>query len=768
MTSGQDGHIHGLSPEQIAEAHKRFAGLRPRGAGAGSGSGWTTRAHEFFKDVLPPGGSLSPLAGKSFQRAAGADFNPADIHPQDDVGISDVSSMSHIAGGGGGSGGGNGGRGGGGGGGGRDGDGFARQGNWFSGGGGGSAGSYFSRDMSYMPELATPDRLSFPTSRALMNNYARMFYKTDAVVGTCIDMQSQAAFSSFEFVGEGVDGEVLDDLHKAVDACRVISMLPKMLTQQFVLGEACVHMIWDDTQGIWSFLGLHDPDYINVLSLPLLGMGEPICQFIPDRKLRDALASSHPKLVKFRSTLPPELVSAIRAGMPVDLEETNFTFLPRKLFDSDVRGTSIFAKLWRTFMIEDGYAAATIATTRRNAHPIKVLKVGDPSTGFIPDQGTIDEAHRLVAQAEIDPGGGWLAYHYAINAEFWGAAERALNLRDQQDYILQQKLAALGVSPGLLSGEVTYASAGAGLTVYLQKLRSLRDGIEADWLVKKFIQPMVEMRAWVKRSTKEIDSIRNGAGPAILRRKADVDYIQPMVQWSRPLDPSVDDAKLSAIGSLEGLGVRFSQQTKMALVGHDYREEVEQRVREARQMQEIIRANPDVAVAPGVAGAAPGGDMGMGGMGGGLPPLPPMPGEGLGDDLPPLPSAPQSGPGPGPASPDAEGGQRDSDGRDGSDPRATKKPESWQDGGDAEGGFQAAVQGLGALLRGETPQGEAGQARLVRRFLEDERGGDPLLRGFRGDLQLGARREAWNRMRDWLFDQGVPRTTVNLIEQHLG
>jgi hypothetical protein len=108
-------------------------------------------------------------------------------------------------------------------------------------------------------------------------------------------------------------------------------------------------------------------------------------------------------------------------------------------------------------MVEDAVYSSTIASFRRAANPLKVIKQGDANTGWIPDPSTESELLRMLAQAELDPH-AYLVTHYGVNFEQWGGSERAITLSREHDTIEKVKLMALGLSKSFMTGEVTYAS----------------------------------------------------------------------------------------------------------------------------------------------------------------------------------------------------------------------------------------------------------------------------------------------------------------------
>lgn len=516
-------------------------------------------------------------------------------------------------------------------------------GNYPSGGGG---KTLYTQQRPYQPEFDSPDRQQYPVHRVLANRYWRLFYKLDPVVGTCIDLYSDLPWSEFKMTGPGVEGSILRAYEQMVEESELLSVLP-MVTREFhVTGEAVPHNFFDDEKGYWTHIALHNPDQLEVIDAPFIKM-DPILEFVPDDRLRNVLSSNHPQLRSVREQMPPELLAQLQARQNIPLSSVNATLIARKLHPYDTRGTSIFSRLWRVFMYEDAIFNASIQTARRHAGPLKVAKLGNPQTGWIPGPEHEAKLLQLLAQAELDPH-AWLVYHYGIQFETVGTTDRMMTINREWEIIERIKLIALGISKSFLHGEVTYASAATGLQVFLQRLKALRTFIEHKWLINKFFLPVAEINGWIRRSPAEIQHrfrIKRSQKELLEEKR----YIVPELVWEKSLDPAVDAALVNAMQALSGLGVKFSKTTMMATVGMSFEEETRKIAKEREFERQFL---PKIT--------APGGGQDGGGGGGGMGPGGPPPdagggmddGGGEGGDAPPPPAGGDAGPAAAPPAPE--------------------------------------------------------------------------------------------------------------------
>jgi hypothetical protein len=391
-------------------------------------------------------------------------------------------------------------------------------------------------------------------------------------------------------------------------------MLPYFVKEFLVVGEAIPHTFFDDSRGIFTYIALHNPDQLEVVDAPFIKM-DPILEFIPDDRLRAILTSDQPVLQEIKKRMPPELLSKLYARQNIPLSPINATFIPRKLHPYDTRGTSILSRLWRVLMLEDAIFNATIQTARRHAAPLKVAKLGNAATGWIPPPEQERRLLELLAQAEQDPN-AWLVYHYGIQFDTVGTTDRSMSIGREWDVIERIKLVALGISKSFLHGEVTYASSATGLQVFLQRLKSLRLFFEQKWLYPKFFRPIAEINGWVKPSPNEVAHrfrVKRSAQELAEQHR----YIVPRIVWDKSLDPQINTALITAMQALEQMGVKFSKTSKMATVGYSFEEETKKAHRELEFEKAFL---PKVPQPP-----KPGGAGGIGGM-------MPMP---AGGDMPP-------------------------------------------------------------------------------------------------------------------------------------
>jgi hypothetical protein len=355
----------------------------------------------------------------------------------------------------------------------------------------------------YHPLFSSPDRLQLPVQLAQLNQYWRLFYNVDPIVGGVLDMHAEMPFSSAYLVMDQIGDNSKEILHAFEDMLtetELLTWLPRIAKEYYIIGEVFPYMFWDQDEGIWSHITIHNPDYIEVVDSPLID-DDPILTLRPSQDMRRILQSTDPRYIRLRQKLPAEIVTMLAGGKNLPLDPLNASHIKRLAFPYDIRGTSIMGRMFRVLMYEDAVFNGQIQQAQRHALPLRVFKLGDPNSGWMPTPSNQEDFAQLLAEVEVDPLAA-IIYSYALQVEYHGIEGKQLRITQEWDVIERAKMVALGVSKAFLHGEVTYASANAGLQVLMMRYRTLRDMFLNDWIYKKVFATMAELRGFYRDEKK--------------------------------------------------------------------------------------------------------------------------------------------------------------------------------------------------------------------------------------------------------------------------
>lgn len=414
--------------------------------------------------------------------------------------------------------------------------------------------------------------------------------------------------------------------------------------------------------------------------------------------------------------------------------------------------------------------------------PIKVAKIGDPASNFMPSPQQRDDMLRMLQQTELDPM-AWIVTHFGVSFELVGVQERVLPITQHYPLIEQVKLSALGVSKAFTSGETSYQAAAAGLTILLRRLFAVRQKMVSDWLLPKFFGLMAIANQWTKSTPAEL-----AHGVRIKRTaKQMLDegrYIIPEIIWEKSLDPNVESERIAAMSQIDGLTRgKISRSTQLSAVGLDAKKERAKQIEEAEEDLSLLKTRPEVAqylgIAPGGGGDdGAGGAGGAGGGGGMMAPAMPsdafggaaggdgaggggdemaLPPEGGGEAAPATPDvAPAGASGVAPAGAQAGGANAKAPAK----PAPVKSsPASPQPHDMLDGGWQRSLIEAGQRVMSTFDADEARDIEPWDQILGD--------RTVLAALQTQDRETLWGAIEDYLIDRGYPARSVLALQRYL-
>jgi hypothetical protein len=468
---------------------------------------------------------------------------------------------------------------------------------------GGASTSMANSPLFYDYRWSTPDKYYFPRNRVVANSIWREIYKRDPAVAIATDMYAELPWSRFDLTG--IEDDSIRHLYE--DMFHALNVVPKMqiYTREYlVTGELILHLVFNSLKGIWDRVISHDPDYVRVEGIGLAAE-QPLLWLRPTPEIKKLVSSADPRIRRLQNAIPKELIMAFRMNKEVPLDSLNTTYIPRLNFSKDIRGMSLYTRLYRVIMYEDFIVNASLAVAQRNAAPLRIFKLGDPNTGWLPDADDEAAFAEMLSIAESDPLAA-IIMHHNVSCDLVGVSDRVLLISKEWDFIERVKLLAMGVSKAFLIGETSFAASVAGLQTLLERLSALRTKIEQEWLIKKVMEPIARMNEFYKRPKSEIEHRLR------IKTPDQMELLIPKIKWQKNLDPTQDVALLNIWRDLKERGL-ISERTYSNGAGLDVDVERKNIAEEKKFKDEHpeIYGIPSTQTAPGLPGAPkPGGAPG--------------------------------------------------------------------------------------------------------------------------------------------------------------
>lgn len=432
------------------------------------------------------------------------------------------------------------------------------QANWGSGSGnmGSPRGAGANIDM-YNPIYDRLDEGSIvedwiPRDAAGLNQMFGLMYHRDHIAGSVVDIISDLIWDDYEL--HGIDDPEIKKVYlDCLTNMNILSALPGITREYLVLGRSVTSMIWDKNRGLFTDLISHDQSFLRITPIPVYGM-DPKLDLLASPGLKRFLDSTDPRDLDAKQAIPSgyvkSLLNAGAEGVPLDPIST--LFLPRRVFNYDYIGTSLYTRLISFWALEKALINATMSAARRRATPILHVKAGIENQ-WRPSDAELQEIAGLFMSADQDPVGAVVTTRNGIDATEVKSGTDLYKWSDEWQMLTEGKMRALGANDSLLSGEATYTNQDAARNFLMEKANALRDTITHRLFYRKLFPLIARLHGFVK----DKGSIKSGVKPTQREILAipESDLIIPTIKWKKDLVQSANVSKLDILEKMEEKGV---------------------------------------------------------------------------------------------------------------------------------------------------------------------------------------------------------------------
>jgi hypothetical protein len=466
-----------------------------------------------------------------------------------------------------------------------------------------------------------------PKSRHMHNALMSQIYTYDTIAGPAVDLYSELPWSKFELTGIN-DRYVLNIYQQALDNLKLEHYLPMISTHWYVFGRVCLHLLFDQTSGVWSNLIVHDDNDIRVTPVPFVNE-DPFVDLVPSKGLVDFANSVDPRTEIFKTYLSDEMMEAIKVGKAIPLDPANTLYLPRTRLAKDHMGTSIFSRILGLIVYERALFNASTLKAQRGAGNIRLVKLGRSGPdGWLPTDDQLNDLVSSLMMAEEDPVAsvvGVKSQDVDIQTVAGAGKEAFWTVSEESEFIQGAKLKALGISEAMLNGDATYNNMEQALSIFLDKIRFFRDFMTRKVIVEKVLEPLAKVHGFHKKDNEGFKTtssrMKKGAYNLTVDNISDSKLILPTIQWAKPLEPSMDASLIELYKTAEEVGIPISMRRWAIAMGSNLSELEAEAADDipVRKRLAKLRAERDEAV--GGSGDAANlnlDDLGEGGAGSGL------------------------------------------------------------------------------------------------------------------------------------------------------
>lgn len=372
------------------------------------------------------------------------------------------------------------------------------------------------------PKVYSPlyemSNLMLPRDLRTMNTWNRHFFNTNPVVRNAINLHATYPISKFNITCR--DSKVKNFFIDQCDHIDLIGVLLSVSLEFWKLGEAFPYAELDENKGWWDYIFCHNPDYIRVKTNTLTR--EPIITLIPDDALRRLAMTQNAADRALRQQLPDEVIYHLQRNEDIPLPNFNVSHLKMLSSDYDIRGSSIIMSVYKDLMLYDKIREAKYAQADNFINPVTLVKLGDPTGAWKPNDQDIINFRNAWMESQYDPDAK-LITHGAVTVEKVSNAGQTLDVAQDIELIMKNLYAGLQVPEAIINGEgPNYATASIGLEVLRARYERFRNLITR-WVKKKLFEPISKVQdfyewkdgqkklivpdvQWNKINLREIDS----------------------------------------------------------------------------------------------------------------------------------------------------------------------------------------------------------------------------------------------------------------------
>lgn len=444
-----------------------------------------------------------------------------------------------------------------------------------------------------------------PKSDKILYKIYTDIYYNESVAGCAVDLISTLPFSEFSLGGLSSQKGDLRAVHRAfsetLERLNLRTLLPEMSVDYLVLGKHCSSLLYNRDRKTFTDILPHDVANLEIDPLPFYSQDPIITATFPQEVLSVLRRTDSPRVARIRDHLGAAVIDKILSGR-MELDPLSTLYIPRRTFSKSDTGTSYLRRILPIYLIEKNLYRGTLVESARRQRGILHISLGDGDQ-WVPTVQDLEFITELFMGADSDPLGAIIATRTGIQVEEHRQGGDFWKSTDFNDSVLTHKLRALGISEAFLSGDASYATGDAALSVFVDTIRNFRDMMTRKLFYNKLFPLISLINGFTTKDNKL--TIRDNlisqvsSEEALSRLNDNSKLFIPSVHWNKQLKPEGDSAYIEMLNSLAEKGVPVPLRALAAAGGLDLDtlirqqdEDVDLRKRIAAYMKRIAELAP--------------------------------------------------------------------------------------------------------------------------------------------------------------------------------
>lgn len=376
----------------------------------------------------------------------------------------------------------------------------------------------------------------------------RTIHMYDAVSGGALDLMSELPFSELSLAGVN-DPVVMRIFENTMHNLRVPSLAPDVTKELLKMGFVVGTCVFDEASGIFTDIILQEPENCEFTPVPLQGY-DPKIDIKVSQELKAFMSSQDPRDAEAQKEIPDKLRKQILSSNKIPLESSTTLYIARKTYPTDI-GTSYLLRTVPFYILEQVLLEGTITAAKRRQKPVTHITAGDED--WEPSEQELGNIVDLFMAADMDPIGAFVATKRGIDLADVRPPSDIWKITEDWEILSQAKMRALGINEAFLTGDATYNTMEAALSVFIETMKTLRAMVTYKMFYEKIFPMLSRAHRFIKRKPSELDHRIRTTGS--LNKIPLNDLIIPDIKWQKQLQPQYDQSFFDSMAQLEAQSI---------------------------------------------------------------------------------------------------------------------------------------------------------------------------------------------------------------------
>jgi hypothetical protein len=390
-------------------------------------------------------------------------------------------------------------------------------------GGVSSIAAYGAPSFSTFLQGFVPDQVE----QSLVPHYREIYYY-DSVGGSAVDLKSHFPFSDFTLVG--LDSKDLFPFSESMSRLNMQTLFQEISTAYLVDSAFVGSLIFDSDSKAFKDVLMHDYLSASFTTRPFHSL-DPMISVNSSYNLQNFLNSDSPYKDFLLAGYPKSLLDRYSAGS-VTLDPLTTLYVPRRVGSRDRLSVSYLKRILPVYLLDKILYRGTLMEAHKRQRATTHIMAGDEN--WIPNDSELQGILEDFQRTDLDPLGAWIATRNGIQVsdvrqggDFW-------KWTDTFDIMTPFKLRALGISEAFLSGDASYSTAEAALTLFQDEAEAHRQHLTYSVLTNK-IFPIIAILHGMYRVPSEAGS--NDTAEGLMKNLSNQRNLKlPTVRWHKSLE----------------------------------------------------------------------------------------------------------------------------------------------------------------------------------------------------------------------------------------